>query len=223
MRHKRAKKIIGKIADRFDISMSEAKQFYTDRKKANLEGRDLPFRKWKKRNLNFDDTIEGNDIEMGDFDNFFGRKRRKKIGRAVRSVQKSAGRTGREKDGVVGLMGKPKELAKKRVRKIRQNKRLLRSLASPRFLANPRNARKVRARVKKMAQQVAAMEKRNIRRAVSRARRPDFGFDGGYYGDFSNATGNEKQSFFQKNKFLLIAGGLAFLFLTPMGKKLISK
>ena len=76
---KAIKKKIKRIAERFDISLEQAKRFYFDRKEANLKGMDLPFHKWKKRNLNFDDTMEGNDVETGDFDNFFNRKRQKEV------------------------------------------------------------------------------------------------------------------------------------------------
>ena len=46
-------------------------------------------------------------------------------------------------------------------------------------------------------------------------------FDG--YSDdlFLNADGNKLMDKLKKNKWLLIGGAVAFLFLTPMGKKLI--
>tara|TARA_Y100001938_G_scaffold134425_1_gene194906 strand:+ start:281 stop:979 length:699 start_codon:yes stop_codon:yes gene_type:complete len=231
MERKSGIKKIKRIAKRYDLSMDEAKQFYLDRKEAVMEGRELPFYKWKKRNLNFDDTMEGNDIETGDFDNFFSRKRRKKIARAIR---KSVPRPIRRADArVKGLIGggisRTKDLIKRRRRKIRLNKKLLSKLRDPRFLANPSNAKKVRIRVKNMAKQIAKMD----RQLVNRARRnveakaemiDNLGFDGGtYYGDFNASGSGKKQNFFQKNKMLIIGAGIVFLFFTPMGKKLISK
>tara|TARA_Y100000114_G_C11763510_1_gene331431 strand:+ start:7795 stop:8475 length:681 start_codon:yes stop_codon:yes gene_type:complete len=223
---KAIKKKIKRIAERFDISLEQAKRFYFDRKEANLKGMDLPFHKWKKRNLNFDDTMEGNDVETGDFDNFFNRKRQKQVSRVIRRTGKKANPINLGKGtptAVVKGIGKINELRKRRARKIRLNKKLLAKLSNPRFLANPKNARKVRVRLKKMAQQIANIDKALIRRSKNKAmRKMDLGFDGGEFMN-TTGTGNKKQNFFQKNKFLLIGAGVVFLFFTPMGKKLISK
>ncbi len=240
------------IAKRFGISLEDAKRFYFDRKKEKLEGRRLPFYKWKKRNLDVSQTKEGNDVEQGDFDNFFSRKRRRKIARRLRRV---GGRL-RPKN-VLGALGRGiSDLKKRRAIKIRRHKNLLRKMADPRFMANPRNVLKIRDRVKNMAKGIARTDKRIIRRAnkmrsggfmggmfgdrglmprtpnkrYPNRRRPIgrpnpyyVGFEGEDYSDstFLNASGGGFMDKLKKNKWLVLAGVGAFLFLTPMGKKLI--
>ena len=233
---KREKKTVYRIAEKHDIDLSEAKQFFYDRKKARMNGMNLPFHKWKKKNLNFDDTIDGNDIEEGDFDNFFSRKKRKAIKRGLRKISKGAKkRFGRINRAV--LSGGLSELKKKRLRKVRRHKGLLKRLANPIFMANPRNAMKVRSKIKDLVRSINRNDKRAIKFAQAQAQgrpavmgrpnpywRPKNRFDGfdGYSDDlFLNADGNKLMDKVKKNKWLLIGGAVAFLFLTPMGKKLI--
>ena len=238
MAYKRmGQKIVKRIAKRFDISMDDAKRFYLDRKEAKLEGRVLPFHKWKKRNLNFDDTIDGNDIEEGDFDNFFSRKKRRAIRRKLRKasprnvLRMAKARVKRDREILRGGLS---DLRKRRKLKVRRHKNILKKLANPRFMANPKNALKIRDKVKQMAIGINKSDKRIIRKAQKLQGRP-FGrglfgtrprpkyrrFDGYSDNSFLNADGTKK-TFFQKNKMLIIGGAvIGFLFFTPMGKKLI--
>jgi len=239
---RRAKRIVKRIAKRFDISIEDAKQFYFDRKKAKLNGVRLPFYKWKKKNLNFADTMDGNEVEEGDFDNFFSRKRRKKIARKIRGISRGAKKTfGRVNRGL--LTGGLSELKKRRVRKVRRHKGLLKKLSNPMFMANPRNAVKVKNKMADLMKSINRNDKRAIKYAQAGIRgdaysggrgRPNmfgatsnqgmfnapFGFDGADE-TFLNASGGGIMDKVKKNKWLIIGGAVAFLFLTPMGKKLI--
>ena len=180
---KREKKIVQRIADKHDIELLEAKQFFYDRKKARMNGMNLPFHKWKKKNLNFDDTIDGNDIEEGDFDNFFSRKKRKAIKRGLRKISRGAKkRFGRVNRAV--LSGGISELKKRRARKVRRHKGLLKRLANPLFMANPRNAIKVRSKIKDLVRSINRNDKRAIKFAQAQAQgRPAvMGRPNPYYG-----------------------------------------
>lgn len=271
-----AKRKVKRIAERFDISIEDAKEFYYDRKKAKLKGIRLPFYKWSKQNLSFNDTMEGNDVEEGDFDNFFSRSRRKKLKRRLRGVSKGAKRVfGRVNKGLLkrGISG----LKKMRAKKVRFHKSLLKKMSNPRFMANPRNAMKVASKMKGLMKNLNKLDKRAIKweqkglsslfgggmrgdaRSGGRGRRPigrpnpyyvpkgrggysggsglfgatsqqgmfnaPFGFDG--YDEeenmFMNADGSGGgiMDKIKKNKWLLIGGAVAFLFLTPMGKKIL--
>ena len=248
------------IAKRFDISPQDAKRFFFDRKASRLAGKNLTFNKWKRKNLNFEDTVDGNDIEAGDFDNFFSRKRRKKLKRKLRgALGKRRGlfsKLRRVKRGI--LSGGISELMKRRGRKVRRHKGLLKKLANPLFMANPRNARAVGRKVKRMAigikrndDRLIRMKKRNIamqgdyggqdylRPTPSHYPPPryhqDYAFEGndetflgfdvddnnGY--DYADGTQMTLMQKAKKYKWFLVGGAVAFLFLTPMGKKLIGQ
>tara|TARA_R110000787_G_scaffold106693_5_gene214513 strand:+ start:3392 stop:4222 length:831 start_codon:yes stop_codon:yes gene_type:complete len=263
-----AKRKVKRIAKRFEISIEDAKQFYFDRKEAKLNGVRLPFYKWKKKHLSFDDTMEGNEVEEGDFDNFFSRSRRKKLKRKLRGVTRGAKgifskvNTGLLKRGIGGLK-------KLRAKKVRYHKALLKKMANPRFMANPRNAMKIASKMKGLMKNLNKLDKRAIKweqkglagltqgvrgdaRSGGRGRRPigrpnpyyvpnqmfgsqsnqgmfnaPFGFDGydGEENSFLNADGSGGgiMDKIKKNKWLVIGGAVAFLFLTPMGKNIIKK
>ena len=235
------------IAKRFGISLEDAKRFYFDRKEAKLEGKRLPFYKWKKVHLNYDGTEEGNDVEQGDFDNFFSRKKRRKIRAKLRRVGSALRPKNIIRRHKAILSGGLSELKKRRLLKVKKHKGLLRRLADPRFMANPRNVLKLRDRIKNMAKAINRQDKRIIRKASklhSRGGFPRPTFGGGYprqavmgrpnpyyrpfagddaYSDstFLNADGGGIMDKLKKNKWLVLAGVGDFLFLTPMGKKLI--
>lgn len=239
------------IAKRFGLSLGDAKRFWYDRKQARLEGRNLPFHKWRKKNLDVSQTKEGNDVEQGDFDNFFSRKKRKAIARKLRKASPRSLLKGIHRKHKAILTGGLSELKKRRLLKVRKHKGLLRKLADPRFLANPRNVLKLRGRIKNMAKAINKNDKRIIRKAeklhsmsnpffgrrpigrpnpyYSQGRpavmhRPDYrefaGDDQFSDSTFLNADGGIMGKV-KKYKWWLVGGAVAFLFFTPMGKKLI--
>tara|TARA_R110000851_G_scaffold8011_2_gene30819 strand:+ start:12482 stop:13249 length:768 start_codon:yes stop_codon:yes gene_type:complete len=244
---RKAKRIVKRIALRFDISPEDAKRFYFDRKESRLNGVNLPFYKWKKKNLNFAETPDGNDVETGDFDNFLSRKGRRRIRRKLRRVKdrvRGIARGGVRRlrpSNVLKGLGGIGGMMKRRVRKVRRHKGLLRKLANPLFMANPRNARRIARKVKRMAIGIKRNDDRLIRykkRAIQNA--GNYGYANPRYENFDNsddtflgyddnngydyADGSTKTSLMdkiKKNKWLVVGGLAAFLFLTPMGKKLM--
>ena len=103
-------------------------------------------------------------------------------------------------------------------------------MADPRIMSNPRNILKIRGKVKNIVKDLARGNRRLIRHSanpcggrVQGRPNPFFRRFEGEDTTFLNATGTGYMDKIKKNKWLLIGGGLAFLFLTPMGKKLIGK
>ena len=207
--------IAKKIAVREGISIDQARKFMYARKAADNQGINLTFDKWMKRNINFNVTAEGNDIEEGDFDNFLNKKRFKRINKAI-------------------LTGGLSEIA--RNKQIKRHKNLLKKMANPRFMANPKNAIRVKNAVERLVKGIDGKNRAIVRAniaiaraqntAYNRNRNANYPFDD--FSDF-NADGNQQPSggvvaTIKKYKWLLLAGGIAaFLFLTPQGKKLIAK
>jgi len=244
------KKKVKRIMKRFNIDSETAKKFFYDREEAKAEGVRLPFYKWKKKHLSFDDTM-GN-VEEGEFDNFFSRKKRRKLRKRLRGIRK------RVKRGV--LTGGISELIRRKKRKGKKIGGILRKLANPMYMANPRNVRKVFGGVRAMAKDIVRKDKAQINRmggrfggifggrprpigrpnpysmgrpnpyqkpyrprpAVMPYQKKSMQYFDGYSDDsFMNATGGGVMAKVKKYKWWLVGGAVAFVFLTPMGKKLI--
>ena len=252
------KKKVKRIMKRFNIDVERAKEFFYDREEAKANGQRLPYYKWNKKHLSFDDTM--GDVEEGEFDNFFSRKKRRKLRKRLRGIRS------RVKRGV--LTGGVSELIRRKKRKGKKIGGILRKLANPRFMSKPRNVRSLFGGVRAMAKDIVGRDRRiiaKVRGGRGRGRgfgglfgggrrrpqgRPNpyynrgkqqmfgaksnrgmfnapFGFDGddNYSDDtFMNATGGGIMDKVKKYKWYIAgAGAVAFLFLTPMGKKLIGK
>ena len=154
----------------------------------------------------FNEDVEG----MADFDNAIGKRARRKM-RRIRS-------------GASKLKG---GISKLREKKKRFHKKVLGAIKHPSALMNPKNRQKLHGMVKKMARKIDSCDcdTKGRNQRVSRGLRPKpeqirkLRFMG------YNADGEEQgyMSFVKKNKWLLVGGAVAVLFLTPMGKKLIAK
>jgi hypothetical protein len=163
------KKRVKRIAKRFGIDIETAKKFYADRMEAKAGGVRLPFYKWKKKHLSFDESM--GDVEEGEFDNFFSRKKRQKMKKRLRSIR------GRIKSGV--LKGGIRQLIRQKKRKGKKIGGILRKLANPMYMSKPRNVRKLFGGVRAMAKDIVSRDRRIISKIKGRGRGRGSLFGGG--------------------------------------------
>jgi hypothetical protein len=169
-----------------------------------------------------DDFVE-DDLEMIEndepTDDFLGRR-----GRGRRKAKRKS-RRGRIRSKARSIKGKIAKNHSQRKAKVRKHIGMLKAMATPGFFANPNNRKKLRRRVKGMAQELngaTGMLINRKRRCKCGARRRKLGFDG-YNADGDATTQQSSMMKIWTNYKIpiLVGGAVVFFFFTPYGKKMM--